>query len=297
MEKNLLLKFVVLFFSILLWYQLVLVQEHITEIDLPVKLENLPDKLIFYDEGIKTIPIKVKASGMDLIFLKLSDSHFLINGENFKYGKNITNIKEDDLKIPKRINYEIISIGNSKRQILNIDKLETSYKPIKLTYASSKDEEFFIENKILLHNKRVQISGPQSILDTLEYVESNPASRKDVVGNKLNLKLIPPHSKILLEQEKIVLEISKTEMKIRTISLIPIKYPENENITIIPQKISVMVSGPKEIVEKLNQHSVEATLDNSNLLNSNTRKVNIKLPAGVNLLEYTPNKIQIIKND
>ena len=100
-----------------------------------------------------------------------------------------------------------------------------------------------------------------------------------------------------MEQENIVLEISKTEMKIRTISLIPIKYPEHDNITIIPQKISVMVSGHKEIIEKINQRSIEATLDDSNLLNSSTRKVKIKLPTGVNLLEYTPNKIQIIKND
>ena len=142
MENNLLLKFVVLIFSILLWYQLVLVQEHVTEIDLPVKLENLPDKLIFYNEGNKTIPIKVKASGMDIIFLKLSDSHFLINAENFKYGKNIISLKEDFIKAPKRSSYKIISLGNSKRQILDIDKLETSYKPIKLSYASTKDEKF-----------------------------------------------------------------------------------------------------------------------------------------------------------
>jgi YbbR domain-containing protein len=221
----------------------------------------------------------------------------LINAENFKYGKNIISLKEDFIKAPKRSSYKIISLGNSKRQILDIDKLETSYKPIKLSYASTKDEKFFIENKILLHNKRVKITGPQSILDTLEFIVSSPASRKDVVDNKLTLKLLPPHRKILLEQENIVLEISKTEMKIRTISLIPIKYPEHDNITIIPQKISVMVSGPKEIIEKINQRSIEATLDDSNLLNSSTRKVKIKLPTGVNLLEYTPNKIQIIKND
>ena len=72
-----------------------------------------------------------------------------------------------------------------------------------------------------------------------------------------------------------------------------IKSKYLEQITISDESIKVN----KEIIEKINQRSIEATLDDSNLLNSSTRKVKIKLPTGVNLLEYTPNKIQIIKND
>ncbi|MCK4956854.1 MAG: hypothetical protein KAS49_04410, partial [Candidatus Cloacimonetes bacterium] len=111
------------------------------------------------------------------------------------------------------------------------------------------------------------------------------------------LKLLLPTDKVSLSKDSINLEVSRTKMIIRTITLIPIKYPESENITIIPQKVSVMVSGPIEIINKLTQKSIKAKLNYNKLLNNKTANVSFILPPGVKLLEYTPNKIQIIEND
>lgn len=297
MQNNLLLKFIVIIFSILLWYQLVLMQEQVSEIEVPIKLLNLSEDLIFDESSKQTFPIKIRANGMDLLFFKLSNSYFEIDASNLKYGKNFIKLDDYMLHYSERVDLEVISIDNTNRHIINIDKIITSFKPINIIYASQKDQEYFVKNKIITGKNKIELTGPKSIIDTLKSIDTEPANRKDVKDGKISLKLTSKFDYIGMDKDFINLQVSRTQTVIRTISLIPISYPEDENITIIPQKVSIMVSGPKEIVNKLNKHSISATLDYNKLLNNKTAKVNFQLPVGVNLLEYTPNRIQIIEND
>ncbi|HHE65595.1 MAG TPA: hypothetical protein ENL09_06180, partial [Bacteroidetes bacterium] len=121
-------------------------------------------------------------------------------------------------------------------------------------------------------------------------------SSKMIVDGKLTVNLISPNPKIELLQEKIEFEITNTKIIRRTISLIPIKYPETENITIIPQKVSVMVSGPKEIIEQLDINSIIANL-NISILKKDFANISFDVPSGVKIIEYTPQRIQVIHND
>lgn len=272
-------------------------QEQITEMNIPIKLLNLPHNLIIDSNSISEFSIKLKASGMDILFLKMSDSYLEIDATKLKYGKNRIKLTNNNFHYPERLDISILHIGNEVRPIITMDKIVTSSKPIDIIFASAKDEEYFIKNKILINNDRIEISGPKSILDTIKVVHTEPAFKKMVKNNSITLKLLLPTDKVSLSKDSINLEVSRTKMIIRTITLIPIKYPESENITIIPQKVSVMVSGPIEIINKLTQKSIKAKLNYNKLLNNKTANVSFILPPGVKLLEYTPNKIQIIEND
>ncbi|MFO7896831.1 MAG: CdaR family protein [Candidatus Cloacimonadales bacterium] len=297
MKNNLLLKFIVLLFAILLWYQLVLVKEQTVVLDIPAKLINLDSDLIYDENSNSEIEIKIKANGMDLLFLKLADAYLEIDAKNLKYGKNFIKLSAAMFQYPERLALEILNIENSQRHVISIDRIVTAFKPIKITFATPKDEEYFISNKLLSDEKRIAVSGAQSVVDSLQFIATEPASRKSVKDGKISLKLIAQDDNITIEKDNINLEISRSETAIRTISLIPISYSESDNITIIPQKVSVMVSGPKEIINNLNLRSIKAELDYNNLLNSKNAKVNFELPPGVNLLEYTPNKIQVLENE
>ena len=117
-----------------------------------------------------------------------------------------------------------------------------------------------------------------------------------IKDGRLLVELISPNPKIEFLQTEVEFEITNTKTIRRTISLIPIKYPETENITIIPQKVSVMVDGPKEIVEQLDENKIIANL-NTSILNRDFATVSFKVPSGVKIIEYTPQKIQVIQND
>jgi hypothetical protein len=247
------------------------------------------------EEELPEIPVHIRAKGMDILFLKLSKTHFEIDAENFKYGKNKLKFTEKNLVYSHRLQLQVLNIDKSGNLNVNMDKLVEKNKSIKIQYTSAKDEEFFIENKITNTQQRVTVKGPLAILNAIKTIQTEPISKKMVKNGKLSVLLITPDSKAELLKDRIVFEVTQTKIINRTISLIPIKFPETKNISIIPQKVSVMVRGPKELVEKLDNTSIIASLNLSKVRKGFT-EVKFEVPAGIRIIEYTPKKIQVIEN-
>ena len=173
----------------------------------------------------------------------------------------------------------------------------TQNKFIELTYASAKDEEYLLKNKIAIFNKKVQLSGAKSILKKYSKVKTEKISKKMLKNDKLTVKLVSPDPSLNLKQTEISFEIEKTKQITRTISLIPVTFPSNLNIAIIPQKVSAMIKGPEDIVKNISSKKIVAKLSLEKINKNNFAEVDFELPVGVKLIEYTPRKIQIIKND
>lgn len=296
MKKNISIKLLVLFIAILLWLHQILIKTHSIEVNIPIKLINTPQNLIPDSSRLPEVTVNISATGKDILLFQLSKKYFHLDTSHFRYGKNQIDPNIDQIIYSDKIDININSIDKSEDFFINMDKLVERTKPLKIQYVSANDEEFFIKNKVKNANRKITIKGPLALLNNVEFILTNNISNKMIVDGKLTVELISPDPKIELLQEKIEFEITNTKIIQRTISLIPIKFPETENITIIPQKVSVMVSGPKEIVEQLNTNSIIANL-NTTILKKDFASVTFEVPAGVKIIEYTPQKIQVIQND
>ncbi|NQT64699.1 MAG: hypothetical protein HQ554_00780 [FCB group bacterium] len=296
MKKNILIKLFVLFIAIVLWLHQILIKTHSLEFNIPIKLINTPENLIPDSSRLPEVSVNISATGKDILFFKFSKKFFDIDTSHFRYGKNQIDPNLEQLVFSEKIDFIVNSIDKSEDFFINMDKLVERAKPLKIQYASANDEEFFINNKVKDANREITIKGPLALLNAIEYILTQNISNKMIVDGKLTVELISPNPKIELMQEKVEFEITNTKIIQRTISLIPIKYPETENITIIPQKVSVMVSGPKEIVEQLDINSIIANL-NTSILKRDFANVSFEVPSGVKIIEYTPQRIQVIQND
>jgi len=296
MKKNLLIKILVLIIAILIWLQQVLLRLHEVEFLIPIKLLNIPVSLALQEVELPQIPVLIQAKGFDIISAKISQIAFEIDASNYQYGDNKIKLSERDLVFSKRAQLDVLEIALSNDIYVNLDKLVEKQKPIKVEYVSSKDEEFFIENKIINSQQRVGITGPLSLLNGIKTIKTEPISQKMMIDSKINATLVIPNANVQLLKDKVILEVTHTKIINRTISLIPIKFPETENITIIPQKVSVMLQGPEELVEKIDLNNITATLEIDKVRKGFTG-VTFELPAGVKIVEYTPNRIQVIENE
>ncbi|MCD6176544.1 MAG: YbbR-like domain-containing protein [Candidatus Cloacimonetes bacterium] len=290
------MKLLVLFIAIVLWVHQIMLKTHTLEINIPMKLIETPQNLIPDSFRLPEVTVEISATGKDLFLFQISKKFFQIDTSHFRYGKNQIALKPDQLIYSDKIKLNINSINKTEDFFINMDKLVERTKPLKIQYSSTNEEEFFLKNKIKNANRKITLKGPLALLNEVEQIFTKKISSKMIVDGKLTVELISPDPKIDLFQDSIEFEITNTKIVHKTISLIPIKYPETENITIIPQKVSVMVSGPKEIMEKLNTNSIIANLNISNL-KKDFANVSFEIPAGVKIIEYTPQKIQVIQND
>ena len=296
MKNNLLIKVLVLLIAVLLWAQQILLRTHTVVLDVPIQLINIPEDLAIEQIELPKIPVKVRGKGLDIISANISKVTIDVDASNFLYGKNRIRFDEKNINYSDRIHLFIVEMQDDSNLQVSMDKLVEKKKPISIQFASAKDEEFFIENKIINTQQRVTLKGPLALVSEIKNIKTQKISKKMVVDNKLNVSLINPHENIQLLKDTIVLEITQTKIANKTISLIPIKFPDSENITIIPQKVSVMVRGPEELVEKLDINTITANLELGKI-RKNFTDVSFELPSGIKIVEFTPKKIQVIRNE
>ncbi|MCF7858108.1 MAG: hypothetical protein K9N07_02115 [Candidatus Cloacimonetes bacterium] len=296
MKNNIWIKLIVVLLAIFFWFHQILIKQHTINVNIPLKLLATPENLVLDYPRLPNITANITALGKDILVFNLSKKYFLVDAANFRYGKNPIDLVEDQLDYSENIKLQVNSILTPDDFYINMDKLVERQKLLEVQYKSVNDEEFFIKNKIKDPNRKVTVKGPLALINKIDHIKTKEISNKMIVDGKITIELVSPDAKIELEQNVVEFEITNTKIVQRTISLIPIKYPEDKNISIIPQKVSVMVSGPKEIVEELNVNSIMATLNTSNL-NKDFTNVTFKLPTGIKILEYTPQNIQIIRNE
>lgn len=296
MKKNLLIKILVLIIAILLWIQQILLRPHEIEFQVPIKLLNIPNDLALQQVELPAITVIIRAKGYDLLSAKISNVAFEINASHYQYGDNQIKLSERDLAYNKRVQLEVIELDLNEAIYVHLDKLVEKQKPIEIEYASSRDEEFFIVNKITNSQQRIGIKGPLSLLDEIKTIKTEPITQKMMVDSKITAALVIPNANVQLLKDKVILDVTHTKIINRTISLIPIKFQETANITIIPQKVSVMVRGPEDLVEKMDLNSIIANLEIDKIRKGFTG-VKFELPSGVKIVEFTPKQIQVFENE
>ncbi|MCK4313047.1 MAG: hypothetical protein KAW88_09970, partial [Candidatus Cloacimonetes bacterium] len=178
MKKNFGIKILVIIIAIIFWIMQVLLKTHIQEIPVPILLNNIPNNLVLIEETPIKIPVIIEAGGMNLFILKLSNIFFEVDGKNFKYGKNELRVSEQNLAYPEHLNLNLKEIKTGKGLSISLDKFITRKKTIEILYASAKDEEFFLQNKILNPQQKVEIKGPSSILKNIKRIKTRKISQK-----------------------------------------------------------------------------------------------------------------------
>jgi hypothetical protein len=296
MRTNLGLKILVLFIAFFLWFQQQLLKLQTVETPIEIQYKELPPDLIIMPESAKFAVATITARGLDILFFKISRPNIIISASDFRYGKNnidlskhLVNNNENNIQI-KQIEHKDVSWAAT-------DRLVIKEKQIKINFLTSKDEEFFMENKFSDERLFVNVKGPLSVLNEISQVQTEKVSKKMVREGFLKVELTKPHELIELIDKEITIQIMQSKIINKTISLIPVQFPLEQNVMIIPQKVTVMIRGPEEIVEKLNFHSIKATIKVDKTKKNDVVDIQFDLPVGVKLIDHTPQKIQVIRND
>ncbi|MBN1948750.1 MAG: YbbR-like domain-containing protein [Candidatus Cloacimonetes bacterium] len=302
MKRNFLLKLLVFLLAVFLWFQQVLLREHTQEVPVPIHFVDIPSDLVLVNNDHPRITILFQGRGLDFLVLKLANPYLEINAADFTYGANSFQISVNNLENEGKLEAQIEPGQLADITAVWMDRIVEEKKPIKIIFASAGDEEFFIKNKIDNPQEKVDLKGPASILNDIAEIQTEPVSQKMLKSGKITAKLIPPDNRVQLLNKNVILEVTQSQVVTRTISLIPVSYPLEMNISIIPQKVSVMIRGPKELIDDLETTSIRAYIDPADLRNLKSGKkhfapVSFALPAGVKLVEYTPQQIQVILND
>lgn len=297
MKSDTIAKIIVLLITIVLWLHVNLTKEQTTEMAVPLLLHDLPSDLVYDSAQPLTMPVLLTGSGFDLVITRLNDHYFKVPASGMQYGDNAIVLSAEALVVPEIVSLQVDFSPDGNERKLFLDRIVTETRGVELEYASTKEEEYFIRNRIGNSNQNITITGPERVVSQIKRIKTVPISRKMMSDGSIAVTLMRPDPRVTMDKTALNLTIITSKQVNRTFSLIPVEYPHDLNISIIPQKVSAMVRGPEEVVDKMTVNSLKARLNISQMWISNSGTVDFDLPAGVKLIEYTPKKIQIQTND
>ncbi len=296
MKNNLTLKILAVILTIFIWIQAMLLKHQSTDINLPVKLTNVPEQIAFKHPIIQSVRFHVAGRGIDILLLKLSHTYLEIDAQDLKSKNNIIPLNKYKINLPRYISLtEIRPVSNDLIQF-ETDILAKKTVPIVLQFSSLEVENKFRQISLEQNTSFAEISGPQSSIDKIREIQTKPILMDMLTGSAFKIDLISPSKSVVLTQRSLQLLPGKMEYTTRTISMIPIQS-SNSQVTMIPAWVSVKLQGAKSDIDQVMVSDIHASIKTDGVKNNQRVPVEVTLTKPVHLVEFTPQEVRIQKND
>lgn len=303
LPKNFLL-FVLLAF--VFWMLAKFSKEYEATVLFKVSYTNLPKNKILEKEPIKEIPIHIKGTGFKLISAKLFNKEIQLNAGNL--------ISLKGTKYYMLLNQQELDIEKQLKSGLSIDYFVKDSIFFNLGYLATKKVPVFIDeeidfmpgydfvDEITSKPDSVQISGPDSVLDTIKAIKTVKMMLGEVNSAiHQTVKLLAPNAatKIVdnIDEVEVHAEVDKFTEGVLEIPFEINNLPDDIKINTYPNTIKVSFKVGLSNFNKINANSFTVHCDYAFSQQNNLTYLIPKLNAKSDLVKNVkmiPNKIDFL---
>jgi len=309
-NKQLLIYLFFLVVSLIFWYLNALSKDYTTDIYYAVNYEDFPKGKILINELPAKIGLKVKGFGFTILRcvlagyvkpLSLSLNQYpievLTRNNNTQYFL-LTKYARDYIATQITNELQLLDV-KPDTLFLNLTDVLEKKVPVKLK-LNLHFEKQYMQGHELLKPDSVLISGPNSIIDTMSYVETRELKKKKVNDTIIQSLEILKINKITCQPNKITAIIPVIKYTEITFS-IPIEadnVPDSLYLRTFPSNISLSCWVGLSDYDKMSPFLFRAVVD-YNTINNNQQhsklKINlIKIPANVNNITFYPKSAEYL---
>jgi YbbR domain-containing protein len=289
-----------LFISITLWFMVTTSKEYTTQMKIPLEVSRLAKGKTLLEPIASEVTMEIRGTGQSLIAFYLYESNFNLFLPDVTKSTKLTLADYlVFLDLPSGLNLEVVEILEPKTLDLKVDDFIVSQIPVQFS-GYIETEPGYIVLDTTYSSDSVHISGPKSILDTINFISTEKSifsNQKYSFNNRLNLyspapglvKVNPDNIDVQFEIQRIV------ERVVYDIPVIIRNVPENLIVEPTPPFLSLRVKGGEKIVEKISTEEILAEIDFKAQYKPELPDypVSIKTPEGISWLESSPKTFKL----
>ncbi len=289
----------IIIFSLILWGSVTLSEYYVEIITVPIELVDLPKNYSPSFISNPGISLKVKAKGWELAKLILTGEHSFFVSAHHRIGKfkvDLRNEIENNIWLTSSFNVLEISPVIFE---FEIDKTVTKKVPIKTNIKINFAENYDLVSDITLTPNEVEISGPASILQNINYAETD-----SVVFNNVNEKVVYEVNLKSINGVKFSINKCKLEFDVQKIVerafddlFVEIRnVPPSKELNLFPSKVTVILRGGINRLGKLTNDSIKVYVDYWEAVRSEENLIEpvIEIPEFTKLLDVKPKKLEFV---
>lgn len=289
--KNINYKILALIITLLWWTASVRNRVITQEIKIPVKFRNLSKNLVIAKYYPIKIPFVIKAKGTEIYRIKKQNLYYDVNLDGYEKGSFLLKISKYNIK--NIDNYNVIHTTKENKELkISIDEKVEKNVDIIPKIIGELPEDYKLIDNIKLKPSKLLIKGPKRV-DKVETYPIDISGIKEPVEKEVKLKL-PPNTSMVNENLKIFAKINVAKLKSVSIDNVKIRV-DGEYSLIYPKTINLKFKIP--VSENINElkKNIDVFIKLEDYSPGDYNLVpKIKYPENVELVDYSPKKIQII---
>lgn len=290
-----------LLFTSVIWLLVQFSKTYTEVLTIPVQFEHAPkDKMIKEDKA--NLDMRVEQTGFEIAWFKLRKPKISVDiselpTDSIFLNYNIRDHREElDEKIP--INLSRIEFLDEDIQI-PFEQKEVKTVPIKskvqIHYASG----YSSQEDLQLNPDSVKVSGPASILDTLQYINTKSITKKDIQSDleeKVKLDDLDGEIELYEDQTEYAIEVERFTERQLNVPVTIINAPDNTNISLYPTSVELTFKVSLERYKQVQSLDFQVVVNYNEILNNQSfliPRVN-RQPNSAKNISISPRKIQYV---
>ncbi|MFH1700744.1 MAG: CdaR family protein [Candidatus Zixiibacteriota bacterium] len=264
---NIVIKLAALLLAILLWFNVVSQKPYEYDIALPLKVIDLPDDLAAVTAWPESLMVKVQAEGNILLRNDWKEDGLRLRGGRLKRGFNNFIYDLETIALVRSEGINLLEIVASPEAHVQLDRVDSAYKPIASHLAVMPDEDYMlISGSLSIDPSQVMVTGPASVLRQIDtiYTEAKILDHADEpISYKTKLEF-SSDAQITFRQDSVVVSVNINRIISRRFDSVQVRYEKtvnNKTIILDPAKISLIVSGPESYFDSLLASSLTARIN------------------------------------
>lgn len=290
-------------FSAVIWVAVQFSKEYTEAIELPITYLNIPKDKILIGDTPQTLDLRMRDRGFYIAWLRMFPQNITIDiSDAVEEGNSLIY----DLELQKPSILSQLHLDYEKVTFLQKNiKINFEQRAVKtVAVVSSIDLNFAVGysalEEIKLQPDSIRISGPITVLDTLEFIRTKQLKINNIsndVKGKVQLES-KNLNEVSLYQNEVNYSV-RTEKFTEGKAEIPIKLlnvPEGTNVVIFPKELVVYYQVSLNDFEKIKPSSFEVAVDFKNANDSDGFLIAeiTQKPTRVNNIRLNEKKIQFV---
>jgi hypothetical protein len=302
-NRDLLVFLLFLLVATALWFLNALRKEYTTSIAYPVSYSDFPEDFILLGDPPKELQLKIKSVGFNILSyfigqkptaqqLNVSGFNRIQNGD--KYGAFVLT-RRLFKAISNNLNngIELLEI-NPDTLFINFEKKERKKVPVSLHASLIYEPQFYQSGAIRIEPDSIEISGPSSLIDSTEYVNteySKFVGLNDSVIKSVVLQSIP-NVNCNPKEVTVKIPIEAFTEKILHVPVKQLNVPDSLLLKSFPGEVYVSFMVAVSRFNSIVPDSIEAAIDfksaPSGLLPDRLKVKLLSQPDGIKSVNYSP---------
>ncbi len=264
--RNLGTKLVALVLALTLYAHVFASREREVVFDVPFYLQGLPEDLVWSGEVPEMARVRCRGLGLELIKLHLDTEGPRLTPQvgDVQPGRYYRPVVSEDVTLPSHINVQVIEVVTPRAITLEFDRLLERQLLVIPTVAGRPAPGFITLGRVTAVPGSVLVRGPEKRLSAFEFLKTEAVDIADAEEVITRVALLRLPSQCTADPAEVEVTVTIEKVISRTFLDLSVEVLRSSGMGLgrmTPESGSVVVSGPRSVVESLTPDELRLSID------------------------------------